>query len=393
MQLDRISISHNGLASHLDTLPYRDHLLSAAREDHCLRITALQQASDLSVQPCAAGVELRIGGICYEMALPAEHTLHIKTGSGNDQLMVQTWADCQLVLETGEGDDEIRLHRAPSAASGGSVVVDAGPGNDVVVADGQQDVEIDAGAGNDFISSNAAQALLYAGPGNDGLKVEDGRANLEALAGSNRIATGTLDARIYANRGAIGEIDGFDAPLLFEPAQPGLPPAYAQTFDIQGDRPYVEKVSRQLDMLRASPAASVLLAELVAMGVKVAITYTAVLDNAFAGYEPSEGDARVRNGQRGARIRNCKILYNPLAHRFGTPSLVMLYHELCHVWNYATGSVIGDAEQQTVGLATGVAPFDFDDDPNTPPIDTNPKPFNENALRYELGLPPRTRYR
>jgi hypothetical protein len=51
-----------------------------------------------------------------------------------------------------------------------------------------------------------------------------------------------------------------------------------------------------------------------------------------------------------------------------------------------------DHERQVVGLDTGEAAFDFDDDPRTPPTETNPAPFNENALRAELGLPARLSY-
>lgn len=392
MDLQDISIDTAGQPTQLDTLPYSDHLLSITRDGKRLRVEAIQHASDLSAQPCPAGIELLISGNRYQMALPADHTLHIRTGSGNDRVMLQTHADSHVVVETAEGDDELHLKRAPSAPTGGSVLVDAGPGNDLIIADAGLDVEIDGGPGDDVIISKAAQAMLHAGPGNDELNVLEGRANLEALAGSNRITTGALDARIYGTRDAITAIDGFDAPLLFEPAQARLPEAYAHTFDIQGGSHYVEKVTRQLEMLRASPTASVLLADLVAMGVKVVIAYSAELDNARADFDPAQGDPAIRNGQRGDRIRNCRVDYNPLTHRAGTPSLVMLYHELCHVWNFATGSVLGDAERQAVGLSTGRAPFDFDDDPNTSATDTNPKPFNENALRQELGLPPRARY-
>lgn len=392
MDLQQVGISTSGPANRLDSLPYRDQLLSIERDGTCLRIVTIQPSNDLCVSTHAAGIELDIDGRRYQAALPVDHTLHIKTGNGNDRITVQTGADSQVVLETAEGNDEIHLRHAPGASNGGYVVVDAGPGNDSIVVEGGQDVEIDGGAGNDFIASRAAQSMLHAGTGNDELKIDDGRANLEALAGSNRITSGALDTRIYGNREAITAIDGFDAPLLFEPQQARLPASYARIFDIKGDSHYVEKVTRQLEMLRASPAASVLLADLLAINARVEIAYTPVLDNAFADFDRSQGDPKVRNGQRGDRIRNCKVIYNPLTHRPGTPSLVMLYHELCHVWNFATGSVIGNGERQAVGLDTGQAPFDFDDDPNTPAIDTNPKPFNENALRHELGLPPRTQY-
>ena len=45
-----------------------------------------------------------------------------------------------------------------------------------------------------------------------------------------------------------------------------------------------------------------------------------------------------------------------------------------------------------MGLPCGVEPFDFDKDPATPPTTTNPKPYSENGMREELGLPLRKTY-
>jgi hypothetical protein len=136
----------------------------------------------------------------------------------------------------------------------------------------------------------------------------------------------------------------------------------------------------------------VLLEALIASNVKVTIEHSLELDNAMAGYDRAQGVADVVDDSRGARIHEVVISYNPLAHGPGTPSLVILYHELCHAWNFATGTVLGTGEMQAVGLDSGEPPFDFDDDPATPDVSTNPDPFNENALRRELGLPARLSY-
>lgn len=89
--------------------------------------------------------------------------------------------------------------------------------------------------------------------------------------------------------------------------------------------------------------------------------------------------------------------------------LAALYHELCHAYNFVTGSVFGgmspdghggtksapmvnNLELQVVGLPCNIEPFDFDDDPATPARVTNPTPYTENALLGELGLQLRKTY-
>lgn len=375
-------------------LPYQDHAFIIAREARIVRVQALQPSVTLSVEAHASGVMLRSSGVRYDLSLRGDDVLHVRTGSGDDRVHVATAVANQVVLETGDGDDIIQvegLHAAGNAAVG-RVVVDAGPGNDLIETIRLLQAEIDAGAGNDTVHSGATHAFIYAGEGEDTVKVLEGRAVIEALDGHNRITTGMLDDRLYGDARAITPEGGFTAPVLYDLAQTTLPADYLKTFLVQGDAHYIEKVNRQLNMLRASPAASVLLHDLVANDARVVISSIEALDNAYADYDPGQGDPAIRDGKRGARALNCRIGYNPLAQRPGTPSLVMLYHELCHVWNFVTGSVTQDPERQAVGLDARAQGFDYDDDPATPPDTSNPFPFNENALRFELGLPARQTY-
>lgn len=377
-------------------LPYRSGPLAITRHDNTLLIEAMAPDTELSVHPTPEGIVLRIEATRYTLALAKTEMLHIRTGAGDDNVFVESTLDSRIVIETGEGNDRIRIEgQLPPDGrplNAGSVLIDAGAGDDHVVVEGVRQAEIDGGKGNDALHSAAAHSTLYAGAGDDVVRVNAGNATIEAFAGHNRLSTGPLDDRLYGNASSILVEDGFSAPLLYEAHDAQLPAQYLDTFDIQGDPAYTDKVRRQLVMLRASPSASGLLEQLVAHKVKVAITPIPELDNAYAGFDPAQGDPTIRNGMRGDRILNCKIGYNPLAHRRDAPSLVMLYHELCHVWNFATGSVNDNAERLAVGLENPGSLFDFDDDPSTPDTDTNPAPFNENALRHELGLPPRLTY-
>lgn len=375
-------------------LPYQGQDWMINRENRTLRVQALRSSIALSVHAQVGGVVLRSDGFRYELPLAGDDILHIRTGPGDDRVQVATDVINQIVLETGAGDDIIQVQGLGTAGAQaiGRVVIDAGPGNDLIETTGLQQAEIDAGAGNDTVYSGAAHAIVHAGEGEDAIKVVEGRAVIEALYGHNRLTTGMLDDRLYADASTITPEDGFTAPVLHDLADTDLPAAYLRTFLVQGDAHYIEKVHRQLNMLRASPTASVLLADLVARNARVVISPIEALDNAYADHEPGQGDPRIRGGNRGARVLNCSIGYNPLAQRPDTPSLVMLYHELCHVWNFVTGSVTDEPERQVVGLEAGPQGFDYDDDPTTPPSLSNPFPFNENALRLELGLPARQTY-
>lgn len=395
MSPDEIRIEDPSGASVVQNLPYRNGPLTITRQSRQLLIEVLDQGCHLIVRHCPEGLALLWRDVTCTLALAAHDTVRVRTGDGDDQVIVESSLDRHTVIESGDGNDDIQVHGPASDAetlNAGIVVVDAGAGDDRVVVQGLKQAEIDGGPGNDVLRSGAAYSLLYAGPGEDSLAIEAGKGTLEALHGSTRVSTGKQDDRIYGDPARIIAESGFSAPLLYPLQDAQLPPDYLATFEIKGDAHYVDKVRRQLILLRASPSASVLLDRLVAQQVRVAINPIETLDNAFASYDKNLGDPHVRDGVRGDRIRDCEVHYNPLAQRSGTPSLVMLYHELCHVWNFATGSATDNAERLAVGLDNPGSLFDYDDDPNTPDTDTNPPPFNENALRLELGLPPRLSY-
>jgi hypothetical protein len=93
--------------------------------------------------------------------------------------------------------------------------------------------------------------------------------------------------------------------------------------------------------------------------------------------------------------------FRPMESGAPTPPIVVLYHELAHVYDAYQGTAahgiytgpdnpgVPNAEREAVGL-----PIDTDGRPPTP--DTlapgHPYPLTENGLRDELGLARRQRY-
>ncbi|TFF41557.1 M91 family zinc metallopeptidase [Pseudomonas sp. RIT623] len=365
MSLDTLKVIRPAQAT-TDTfaLPYEDHLVAVERAADQLLITALPGVSEMLVDTRPLALRVQIATTCYELVLPAPHTAILRTGNGPDSVHLKADPSTRIIVETAAGNDKILLEgkeQAPDDSSqrpGGRVIVATGSGDDHIIVTGLQRVQVHAGEGNDLIYSSAAHTWVNTGEGDD-----------TVIAGTDQLTLARAGTQT-------------------------LPTHYAHSFKIEGDARYIEQMTRLLQRLHASPTASRLLQDLAARRVTVTLRYTSVTDNAFAGFDRRLGDPRIKaNGQRGDRILHSEILFNPHMQVPGAPPLIALYHELCHIWNYATGSVAGQGELQAVGLATGEAPFDFDDDPSTADTASNPAPFNENALRAEMGLPPRLAYR
>ena len=117
----------------------------------------------------------------------------------------------------------------------------------------------------------------------------------------------------------------------------------------------------------------------------------------------------IKNGAAGTPAQNPVLEYDRTLISPGhqRPPLVILQHELSHAVNGGQGTILPGStptwngrglefeqnyERQAVGLGTWRY-FDFDGNPQTPPTNTNPWPYNENALLGELRLPLRRRYR
>ncbi|MBD8684343.1 M91 family zinc metallopeptidase [Pseudomonas sp. CFBP 13719] len=308
-------------------------------------------------------------------------TLVIDTDAGDDVVRAQRLHG-KTELRTGAGDDLVKV-------GAGNFYIDAGAGDDTVLTRGNGMHTIYAGDGDDtcfggeqltFMAGGAGDDRLVAGAGLSVISPGPGGDSIFPGSGSNVVYSSDEDDSILREEGTLRLHRGSDHR------------AGNQALRIEGSDGFVKRVEADLDLLRTSPTARLLLAALDEAanvhGTLVTVRFTHE-PNGYFGHP----HLPMIDGQRAPAGQSGELVYNPAWQPPGSFPVVVLYHELCHAYNFATGSMFGfDHERQVVGLPTEHPPFDFDDDPQTPPLNTNPDPFNENSLRRELGLPPRLNY-
>ena len=364
----------------------------------------------------------------------------IESGAGNDT--VKTGAGTTQVY-SGAGDDRIVI-------GNGSSYIEAGDGNDDVRALGAGDMTVYGGKGQDHLRGGATRNFIDGGQDNDEIVGGQGHNTLSGGEGDDWLVAGPTGNTLYTGNGT-DQIDNLKANdrLFANPRSmigplEDMPPDYGreppaediverqETFDwrrffinplspdlsgltIEGSDAFKTRIDDDLKLLLGSGVGQKLLHALgkavLNAGAPVIIKELSEEENGyFFGNNPQPGhDSYITNGIAGSPSPGGTVIYNPSFRRDGLASIVVLYHELCHAYNRLTGTVFrGDsldgkdgeksremtsnAELQAVGLPVEEQTFDFDNDPNTPTLNTNPEPFSENGLRQEFGLPLRKQY-
>lgn len=342
----------------------------------------------------------------------------IFAGFGNDTILTRRGFS---YIEAGDGSDQV------IALSDGNMTVYAGPGNDRVIA-GSGIAFINGGDDDDYLSGGRAHNILVGGPGND---------TLQAGTGSNALYTGEgLDVvkelkhndKVYANPNsglmATNQIiaHGLTSPDIL----PACAHPQAMVTDITpqrlehsgvrviGSLQFQQRVNDDLNLLACSPKGQQLFEALYAAeqlsGTPINIYELQDETNGmFVPRNHSNPPSYIQGNTPGTPSYGGSVYYNPTFIGNRMVNLPLLYHELCHAYNIVTGTTLpGESEDgvdgdkprpmtpnhelQAVGLPTNATPFDFDNDPSTPPTDTNPPAFSENGIREELGMPLRTQY-
>ncbi|MBB5869765.1 uncharacterized protein YukE [Allocatelliglobosispora scoriae] len=360
--------------------------------------------------------------------LAADAEVTIRTGDGDDSVVVAPGSAVRLTVLGGDGRDLLvggdgteRLLGLGGddriLAGGGADVVSGGAGNDYVDAGAADDI-VDGGWGDDTLYGLAGGDHLAGGDGRDFVEGGTGRDAVDGGAGNDIVSGGTDDDRITGRGGAdvlysgagsdtvdggagrdiahltsAGPVTGVEQQVTVELRNVGT------EVRVEGSPEFVERVQADLDLLRTSPVGQQMLAGLDAGVANGPVDHLTIIEFAT---------------DNGRATSDGVVAYNPAFNTLlgGTPPVGVLYHELAHQWDFTHGTAdlgtyhnpadpdrfVGPDGQwhETTNLervAVGL-PIDDDNDPRTPMRLDPDHPFDltENGLRAEMGLNQRRKY-
>lgn len=390
---------------------------------------------------------------------PASNTqvMTFVTGDENDEISLGPHIVNPCVVHAGGGNDDIdssALHAAVYAGTGDDHVVvvegtcyaegnegndrmyslndshvtfHGGPGNDMLEGSRHTALSyLDGGEDDDYVVGGGGPNILVGGPGDDQIEAGDLHNVIYTGDGYNQVeklkTTDTTyhnvksDLTVDCTKVSLEELDKFAPGELASNAIHVEPrPFNSAAFSLNGSAQFVERAKDDFRLLLASPTGQTLLAQLehaaLTSGKPFEINELVSGNDArFVAADPAAAaNAFIHDGLAGTPCYGGSITYSVRDVLGANPSVIALFHELCHAYNHVTGTLlpgtspqpshgllppkpVRNTELQAVGLPTSAAPFDFDGEASTPSTNTNPQAFSENGLREELGLPLRTRY-
>lgn len=386
---------------------------------------------DVSIDPQTGEQIVTIDGAAYR--IPAGHQLTIRAGSGNDIISVPSDATVGVNVVGGTGDDRITGGGGNDRIFGGwgDDQVQAGGGHDIV-SGGDNNDYIDGQDGDDRVFGGKDNDTLYGLNGSDRLSGGDGRDYLEggadkdALYGQgdkdilsggrddDRIFGGAGDDVAYGGRGKDAVVGGSGNDTGYDDSSSARSesernvtieiPNNTEYVKIEGSPDFVARVRADLDMLDSSPAGQQL-TEKIPGDQDTSGFFNSFRDSLTIKEIPPEGSQEHNKSMAhdGGWMGRYEVDYQATADFKGAPPVVVLDHELAHVYDFSNSTDIPGKyngvsevdrevnilERQAVGL-----PIDHDGSPDTPEIiDPNhPIQCTENGLREEMGLPKRESY-
>lgn len=384
----------------------------------------------VSIDPGSGDQIVTIDGISYR--IPAGNHLTIRGEGGQDTITLPSQTSIGFTVAGGagldritgsgggdrifgyQGDDEIQAGSGADYVSGGNGhdYLDGQEGDDRLFGGADRDCLYGL-AGSDHLSGGLEQDYLEGGTGSDLLDGGHGNDVLSGGQGDDRVFGGDGDDVSYGGLGRDRSIGGTGEDTSYDhAAAPGSSTERNITIEIPRDTPFIKvegspefiaRVEADLDLMRSSPAGQALLETLQKSHDDSGFLWwgkSSLTITEFQKTTPDDYNSLAsRNGN------NFSVKYLPTFDDFrGAPPVVILQHELGHVYDYAHGTLrldpyLGEsvedhkikvAERQATGL-----PIDHDGDPSTPEIidPAHPFPYTENGLRQEMGLPKRESYR
>jgi len=386
----------------------------------------------------------------------------ISGGDGNDILIGGTEDD---TISGGAGVDTIRAGAGKDTVSGGdgNDTIDGGTEDDTIYGDAGDDTitgglgndslyggdgadringgdgrdYIDGGAGNDILTGEAGDDTIYGMDGNDTIRGGAGNDYLEGALGDDTIdgdggndvisggrgadilRGGSGSDRIYGGQGRDTVDAGAGTDTVYVQAEDSVRAAentvtvelrtVGTHMTIEGTDEFRARVQADLDLLAASPRGQLMLAAMdAAFSNSVTPTYGGDRFAIREAFDENGHASTVIEYTHGASQTVQLIEYQPNFAPPTTPPVVVLFHEMAHVYDHAYGTLaagiyngtdaidaggyppVRNLERVAVGL-----PVDHDNNPTTPEMQDprHPTDLTENAMREEMGLPTRPHYR
>lgn len=333
---------------------------------HHMVIQSHASAVDIDISLYDCHLKAKVGNKTFILAPTQRQTLIIRTAKGEANVRVAEEVKMPVIIQAADGTARI-------TTGGGITEVFTGSGNAL----------INVGEGLTFIKSGAASRRI-----NGHILVDDPHESV-----------------VYA-RNQTGDAR-FEQPLTAP-----LDALASNTLDIQGSDTFKQAVHNHLVFLCHTHCGRQLLTQLAKRSwINVTETQQASHFDVHIS-DPTDRDHYLRQNSNlewvsGLPAEGGYLAFNLTRSDSDNLPLLDFYRCLCEAYSAFNGTTVAgqtsirtidrrriqvdNAHLQAIGLPSGIL-YDFDKNPETAPTDTNPSPFNENALRMELGLPVRTHY-
>ncbi len=400
------------------------------------------------------GLIAQINGKAYEIPLYENQgsfqKMEINTRGGDDQVFIADDVMLPVSVRLGDGNDRFKAGGGRTSVYGGAGndiltlgrgvgYAEGNDGNDSIVAGagysvmyggnghdkllgGNGSSYMDGGSGKDLLVGGSGHNVMHGGKDGDVLIGGRGRNTLYGGRGCDTIISVSDADSIYAkDRDAINRTSGSEFTKV-SPSNLGN-----RAFNVEGSAEFKQRFNDDVEFLQNSPTGQKMLGALDKTPAPINVVENPEGEGAFYDYGRKgvdKGDARqepphdwahgyINNGVPGAPADDATIRYDRsfVVEEHNRPPIIPLFHEMGHAYNGVNGTALpgetfvgpdhtdpsrpqfeSNRELQAVGRPTSARPFDFDNDPSTPPTNTNPSWATENGLAAELRTSLRKRY-